>query len=64
MRYCSVMGCGRRADHIMVSNPFEPGLKFNFCNRCLAAGKEAVNQGEKDLTVEILKKYYAQYPGR
>lgn len=64
MKYCSVMGCGRRADHINVPNPFQLGLKFNFCNRCLAAGKEATSQGEKELTLEILKKHYAQYPGR
>lgn len=63
-KYCAVMGCGRRADHIMVPNPFAPKYKFNFCGRCLFAGKEAVAQGEKELTIEIYRKYYAQYPGR
>lgn len=64
MRLCAVMGCGRKADHIMVSNPFAPDQKFNFCDRCLAAGKQAVDYGEKELTAEIYRKYYIQYPGR
>jgi len=60
--YCDVIGCGRLAFHINVSNPFTPQEKHNFCDRCLRAGQQAVSEGHKELTGSIYAYYYAEGP--
>jgi len=56
--HCSVIGCGRKADFVNIPNPFDPTETVNLCERCLKAGKEAVNEGLEELDSWIYEKYY------